>query len=207
MVLEKTLESSLDCRRSNLSILKKKKNQSWIFTGRNDAEAEAPIICSYDGKNWLIGKDPDIRKDWRQEEKRKTGWDGWMASPNQWTWAWARTGSWWWIGKPGMMQSMALQRDGHNWRTELNWTNWEQRLINLIASSWWCITTHYISGFKIQNCDYIQRGISSEEKQEYCPSKTKPKKIKRQTGKKSETIFNNILFLITSVIVTESYAC
>ena len=122
-------------RRSNQSILKK--NQSWIFTGRTDAEAEAPIICPPDGKNWLIGNDPDIRKDWRQEEKGKTGWDGWMASPSRWTWAWVSSGSWWLIGKPGMLQSMALQRDRHYWRTELNWTNWEQRLINLIASSWW----------------------------------------------------------------------
>jgi len=122
-------------RRSNQSILKK--NQSWIFTGKIDPEAETPTICTPDGKNWLIGKDPNIRKDWRQEEKGKTGWDGWMASPSRWTWAWVSSGSWWLIGKPGMLQSMALQRDRHYWRTELNWTNWEQRLINLIASSWW----------------------------------------------------------------------
>ena len=121
--------------RSNKPILKKKKkNQSWIFTGRTDAEAEAPIICPHDGKNWLIGKDPDIRKDLRQEEKGKTGWDGWMASPSRWTWTWVSSRSWWWIGKPGMLQSMALQRDGHDWKdwTELNKQNKETDKPNCI---------------------------------------------------------------------------
>ena len=50
------------------------------------------------------------------------GWDGWMASPAQWTWVWVRSGSWWWTGKPGVLQSMGSQRVGHNWVTELNWT-------------------------------------------------------------------------------------
>ena len=49
------------------------------------------------------------------------GWDGWMASPTQWTWVWASSGSWWWTGKPGVLQSMESQRVGHNWVTELNW--------------------------------------------------------------------------------------
>ena len=49
------------------------------------------------------------------------GWDGWMASPTRWTWVWANSGSWWWTGKPGVLQSMGLQRVGHDWVTELNW--------------------------------------------------------------------------------------
>ena len=48
------------------------------------------------------------------------GWDGWMASPTQWTWVWVGSGSWWWTGKPGMLQSMGSQRVSHNWVTELN---------------------------------------------------------------------------------------
>ena len=48
------------------------------------------------------------------------GWDGWMASPTQWTWVWASSGSWWWTGKPGVLQSMGSQRVRHNWVTELN---------------------------------------------------------------------------------------
>ena len=49
-------------------------------------------------------------------------WDGWMASPTQWTWVWVNSGSWWWTGRPGVLQSMGLQRVGHDWATELNWT-------------------------------------------------------------------------------------
>ena len=49
------------------------------------------------------------------------GWDGWMASLAQWTWVWVSSGSWWWTGKPGVLQSMGSQRVGHDWATELNW--------------------------------------------------------------------------------------
>ena len=51
------------------------------------------------------------------------GWDGWMASLTQWTWVWASSGSWWWTGRPGVMQFMGSQRVGHNWVAELNWTD------------------------------------------------------------------------------------
>ena len=101
-----------------------KGNQSWIFTGRTDAEDEAPILWPPDVKIWLIGKDPDSEKDWRQEDKGMTGWDDWMASWAQWTWVRASSGSWRWTGKPGMLQSMVSQRVGHNWVTELNWYSW-----------------------------------------------------------------------------------
>ena len=50
------------------------------------------------------------------------GWDGWMASPTQWTWVWVNSWSWWWTGKPGVLQSVGSQRVGHEWATELNWT-------------------------------------------------------------------------------------
>ena len=67
-------------------------------------------------------KRPWSGKDWRQEEKGyNRGWDGWMASPTQWTWVWINPGSWWWTGKVGVLQSMGLQRVGHDW-AELNWT-------------------------------------------------------------------------------------
>ena len=49
------------------------------------------------------------------------GWDGWMASPTWWTWVWVNSGSWWWIGRPGMLWFMGLQRVGHDWATELKW--------------------------------------------------------------------------------------
>ena len=51
------------------------------------------------------------------------GWDGWMASPTQWTWVWVDSGSWWWPGKPGVLWFMGLQRIRHNWPNELNWSH------------------------------------------------------------------------------------
>ena len=67
VVLEKTLESPLDCE--EIRPIHSKGNQSWLFIGRTNAEAETPILWPSDVKNWLIWKDPDARKDWRQEEK------------------------------------------------------------------------------------------------------------------------------------------
>ena len=80
-VLEKTLESSLDCKETQP--VHPKGNQSWIFIGRTDAEAEAPVLWPPDAKNWLIGKDPVAGKDWRREEKGMTehemvGWHHWL---------------------------------------------------------------------------------------------------------------------------------
>ena len=66
-MLEKTLESPLDCK--EIQPVNTKGNQSWIFTGRTDAEAEAPIVWSPDAKGRLIGKDPNAGKDWKQQEK------------------------------------------------------------------------------------------------------------------------------------------
>ena len=67
-------------------------------------------------------KDPDSGKDWGWEEKGKTVWDGWMASLTQWTWVWVDSRSWWWTGRPGVLQFMGSQRVGHDWVNELNWT-------------------------------------------------------------------------------------
>ena len=98
-----------------------KGNQSWIFTERTDAEAEAPILWACDVKSQLIGKK---KKPWYWErlraggEEGNRGWDGWMASSTHWTWVWASSGRWWRTGKPGVPQSMGPQRVGHNWVTE-----------------------------------------------------------------------------------------
>ena len=80
VVLEKTLESPLDCK--EIKPVNPRENQYWIFIGRTDAEAEAPIFWPSDVKNWLIRKDPDAGKDWRQENKGMTenetvGWHHW----------------------------------------------------------------------------------------------------------------------------------
>ena len=81
VVLEKTLESPLDCK--EIQPVHSKGDQSWIFIGRTNAEAETPKLWPPDVKNWLIWKDPDAGKDWRQEEKGMTedeivGWHHWL---------------------------------------------------------------------------------------------------------------------------------
>ena len=138
VMLEETLESPLDCK--VIQPVYPKGNQSWIFIGRTDVEAKTPILWPPDAKSWLIWKDPNAGNDWRQEEKgteKRTaedemvggdreadsrGWDGWMASLIQWTWVWVSSRSWWWAGKPGVLQSMGSQSQTQlsDW-TELNW--------------------------------------------------------------------------------------
>ena len=119
MVLEKTLESPLDFK--EIQPVHPKGNQSWIFIGRTDAEAETPIFWSPDVKNWLIGKDPDAGKDWRQEEKGTTedemvGWPHWFDG-HEFEWA-PRVGD--------GQGSLACCNPwgctvGHDWVTKLNW--------------------------------------------------------------------------------------
>ena len=121
VVLEKTLESPLDCK--EIQPIHPQGNQSWIFT---DAEAETPILWPPDAKNWLTGKDPDVVKDWRQEnvmtEDEMVGWHHQLSIElSKQTCVWVSSGSWWWAGKPGMLQFMGSQRVTHGWATELNW--------------------------------------------------------------------------------------
>ena len=104
-----------------------KGNQSWIFIGRTDAEAEAPILWLPDAKNWLTGR-LWCWEGLKAEEGDDRGWYGWMASMTRWTWVWASSGSWWWEGKPGVWQSMVLQS-----RTRLSdWTEVNVGFIKLI---------------------------------------------------------------------------
>ena len=120
VVLEKMPRGPWTARQSNQSVLKE--IFIGIFIGSTDAEAEAPILWPPDEKCRLTGKDPDARKDWRQEEKGTTENEmvGWHHRFD-WTWVWASSGSWWWTERPGELQSMGLQRVGHNRATELNW--------------------------------------------------------------------------------------
>ena len=119
-MMEKTLESPLESK--EIKQVNPKGNQSWIFIGRTDANAEIPILWPPAVKNWLIGKDPRGWKRLKAEEADDRGWDGWMASPTQWTWVWVNSGSWWWTGRPGVLQSMGSQGVRHDWETELNWS-------------------------------------------------------------------------------------
>ena len=118
-----TLESPLDCKESQP--VHPKGDQSWIFIGRTDAEAETPILWPPDAKSWLIGKTLMLGKTEGRRRGDDRGWDGWMASPTLWTGVWVNSGSWWWTGRLGVLQSMGSQRVGHDWVTELDWAAWD----------------------------------------------------------------------------------
>ena len=114
-------------RRYNQAILKEI-SPEYSF-GTTDAEAATPILWPPDAKKWVTGKDPDPGKDWGQEEKWAAKVE--MASSTQWTWVWVNSGSWWWTGRPGVLQSMGSQRVKHDWATELKlkpvqetWETW-----------------------------------------------------------------------------------
>ena len=114
VVLEKILESPLDSK--DIKPVNPKGNQSWIFIGRTDAEA--PVLWPPDAKGWLTGKSLMLEKIEGRRRRANRGWNGWMASPTQWTWVWASSGRWWRIGKPDVLQSMGSHGVGHNWATE-----------------------------------------------------------------------------------------
>ena len=107
-------------RRSNLSILKE------ISSEYSLEGLMLKLKLQYFGHR--LWRTDLLKRPWCWErlkaggEGDDRGWDGWMASPTRWTWVWANSGSWWWTGKPDVLQSMGLQRVGHDWATELNWT-------------------------------------------------------------------------------------
>ena len=121
VVLEKTLERPLDCK--EIQPVHPKGDQSWVFIGRTNVEAETPILWPPDAKSWLIWKDPDAGKDWGREEKRTTedemvGWHHWLNGHGfGWTpGAGDRQG--------GLVCCSSLgRRVRHNWATELNWSH------------------------------------------------------------------------------------
>ena len=123
VVLEKTLKSPLDYKK--IQPVHSKGNQSLIFIGRTDVEAEALILWPPD----------DLKRPWCWErlkagrEGDDRGWDGWMALLTQWAWVWINSRSWWWTGRPGVLQFMGSQRVRHDWAAELI-------LVSLIGCCW-----------------------------------------------------------------------
>ena len=131
VVLEKTPESPLDCK--EIQPVHSEGDMPWNFFGMNDAKAETPVPRSPHEKSWLIGKRLWCWEGLRAgEEGGDRGWDGWMASRTRWTWVWVNSGRWWWTGRPDVLRFMGSQRVGHDWVTELNWTDLEFRF-------WSCI--------------------------------------------------------------------
>ena len=121
MVLQKTLENPLDWE--DIKPVHPKGNQYWIFIGRTDTEAETLILWPLDAKKLTHWKRPRC---WERVNVGGEGdgrwWDGWMASLTRWTWVWVNSVSWWWTGRPRVLQSMGSQRFRHDWATELKWT-------------------------------------------------------------------------------------
>ena len=123
VVLEKTLERvPWTARRSNLSILKE------ISPEYSLEVLTLKLKLQYFGH--LMRRTESFEKTWCWERLKvkgvgdDRGWDGWMASPTQWIWVWVNSGSWQWTGRPGVLQSMGLQRVRHNWTTEQNSTDY-----------------------------------------------------------------------------------
>ena len=120
VVLEKTLENPLDSKETKS--VNPKGNQSWIFTGRTDAEAETPIL------GHLMRRADSFEKTLMLErlkvgEGDDGGWHVWMASLTQWTRVWVNSRSWEWTGNPGVLQSTGWQIVGHDWMAEVNWAD------------------------------------------------------------------------------------
>ena len=118
-VLEKTLENPLDCK--DIKSVHPKGDQPWIFIGRTAAKAETPILWPPDAKNWLIGKDPDAEKDWRQEkgttEDEVAGWHH-RLNGHEFEEA-LRVGD-----GQGSLHGMQSQTVRHDWATEITELNW-----------------------------------------------------------------------------------
>ena len=134
VVLEKTLDTPLDCK--EIQPVHSEGYQPWDFFGGYDAEAETPVLWPPHVKSWLIGKDSDAEHDWGQEEKGMT--EDEMTSLTRWMWVWVSSRSWWWTGRPGMLRFMGSQRVGHDWATELNWTEYVWNNWFLISFSGLC---------------------------------------------------------------------
>ena len=117
-------------RRSNQSILKE------ISPGCSLEELMFKLKVQYYG-HLMRRADSDLKRPWCWERLRagegdNRGWDGWMASMTQWPRVWVDSGSWWWTGRPGELLFMGLQRDRHDWATELNWTE----MASILDLSW-----------------------------------------------------------------------
>ena len=137
VVLEETLESPLDCK--DIQPVHPKENQSWKLIERTGAEAETPILLPPDVKNWLIWKDPDAGKDWRQEKGMV---DGWMVSPTRWTWVWVNSGSWLVMDREAWCAAVhGVAKVGHDWVTELNWVRPTLPCLNHLPRQCWVNTT------------------------------------------------------------------
>jgi len=114
VVLEKTLENPLDCKQIQPVLNIHWKDWCWSWNSNTLVTWCEELTHFKRPRCW-----ERLRAGGEWDDR---GWDGWMASPTQWTRIWVNSGSWWWTERPGMLQSLGLQRIRHDWATELNWT-------------------------------------------------------------------------------------
>ena len=187
VVLEKTLESPLNCK--EIQPVHLRENQLWIFIGRTDAEAETPILWLLDEK-WLIGKDPDARKDWGQEEKgmmedEMVGWHHQLDGHEFEQAPGVGDGQ----GGPAHgRQSMGLQRVRHNWATELNWTETTGKFGDFPKGHWEVRTSDIICGMQMKawtlnpNAKTFQTANAEQEAKHRCLLSEAPCISERSSG-------------------------
>ena len=133
LMLEKTLESPLDCK--EIQQVHPKGDQSWVFIGRTDAEAETPNTLATSCEELTHWKRPWCWKGLGAGgEGNDRGWDGWMALLTWWTWVWVNSGSWWWTGRPGVLPFMGSQ--SRTWLS--NWTEHPFVFSYSHSGSWLC---------------------------------------------------------------------
>ena len=131
VMLEKTLESPLDCK--EIQPVHSEADQPWDLFGGNDAKAETPVLWPPDAEltHW--------KRLWCWEglgaggEGDDRGWDGWMASLTRWTWVCMNSRSWWWTGRPSVLRFMGWQRVGHDWATDLIWSDVIKNFLDIVC--------------------------------------------------------------------------
>ena len=165
VLLEKTLENPLDCM--EIQQVNPKGDQSWVFIGRTDTEAETPLLWPHDCKEQLT----HCKRSWSREilkagEGDSRGWDDLMASLTQWTWVWVDSGSWWWTGMSGVLRFVESRRVGQDWVTELNRTDSRKRSNQSILKE--IIHEYSLEGLmqklKLQCFGHLMQRVDSLEK-------------------------------------------
>ena len=147
-------------RRSNQSLLKE------MSSGCSLEELMLKLKLQYFGHLMRRAeKTLMLKRPWCRERLKAGGegdnreWDGWMASPTQWTWVWANSGSWWWTGRPGVLRFMRSQRVRYDWATELNWTYYNISIVG--QGTWWRVirelrnSSKIFWSFKLYTCIFL----------------------------------------------------
>ena len=158
VVLEKTLESPLDCK--EVQAVHHKGDQSRVFFGRSDAKAETPVLWPPHAEltHW--------KRLWCWEELGAGGegddreWDGWMASLTWWTWVSVNSRRWWWTGRPGVLRFMGSQRVRHDRVTDLIWSDWSWKLINVFCYYNFCLIQYFYHDC-VLICSFMSNSLQS----------------------------------------------